>query len=132
MDRFCLATCIGLAFVWNSGCGPAPRPQAPTAAVTGTVNMDGEPVPTGEVHFGMLGVPPRLLEITDGTFSGEAPVGENQVEVYIYKEEPNPRYPDNPTKTNTVPNKYWGPRTILKATVEDGGPNDFNFDVTSK
>ena len=134
MYRFPLVVFIGLAIVWNSGCSPAPKKGPPPAApVKGTINIDGKPVPTGEIHFGMLGVPPKVLTITDGTFSGEAPIGENQVEVYIYKEgPPTPRYPDVPTKINTVPDKYWGPKTVLKATVNDGGPNEFDFDITSE
>ena len=35
-------------------------------------------------------------------------------------------------KVNTVPRKYWGPETTLKATVEASGPNEFKFDITSK
>jgi hypothetical protein len=132
MGQTRIACFIGLAVLWNSGCAPAPRVEAPTTSVKGTINIDGKPVPTGEIHFGMIGVPPRVSKITDGTYSGEAPVGENQVEVYIYKEEPNPRYPDNPTKVNTLPPKYWGPKTTLKATVKAEGPNDFKFDVTSR
>ena len=120
MDRLRLAICIGLA------------PETPTVSVQGTINIDGKPVPTGELHFGMLGVAPMVSKITDGTYSGVAPVGENQVEVYIYKEEPNPRYPETPIKTNTVPAKYWGPKTTLKATVKADGQNEFSFDITSQ
>jgi hypothetical protein len=133
MERFCPVTCLSLAILMASGCTPAPPPKTPTASVSGTIILDGNPVPTGEIHFGMLGVPPRVLKIADGAYSGEAPVGENQVEVYIYKEgPPNPRYPDDPPKMNTVPNKYWGPKTTLKASVKDGEPNKFTFDLKSK
>ena len=134
MYRFLLAIGIGLAIVWSSGCsGPPPKGLPPATSVKGTINMDGKPVPAGEIHFGMLGVPPRALKITDGTFSGEAPIGNNQVEVYIYVEGPaNPRYPDVPTKINTVPKKYWGATTTLKATVDASGQKEFHFDITSK
>ena len=95
--------------------------------------MDGKPLPTGEIHFGILGDPPRALKVTDGAFSGEAPIGKNQVEVYVYVDGPrNPRYPETPNKINITPSKYWGASTILKATVEASGKNEFHFDITSK
>jgi hypothetical protein len=132
MNRLGLAVCLGLAIVLNSGCGPKGPPQAPVAKVKGTVNIDGKPIPTGEIHFGMLGVPPKVSKITEGKYEGEAPVGDNKVEVFIYKEEPNPRYPDNPFKINTVPDKYSGPKTTLKASVQVGETNEFPFEITSK
>ena len=133
MYRFCLAICLGLTIVWTFGCAPAPKGAAPAAPVKGTVNMDGKPVPKGDISFGVLGVPPKVMQITDGTYSGEAPIGQNQVEVFIYVEgPPNPRYPDVPTKTNITPDTYWGPRTTLSANVTKAGPNEFKFDLTSK
>lgn len=134
MYRFLLAIGVALAIVWNCGCsGPPPKGLPPATSVKGTVNMDGKPVPTGEIHFSVLGAPPSLLKITDGTFSGEAPIGNDQVEVYIYVDgPPNPKYPGVPIKVNIVPNKYWGARTVLKATVKAGERNEFNFDITAK
>lgn len=133
MYRLCLALGFGLALVWNFGCTPAPRGAAPAAHVKGTVHIDGKPVPTGEIHFGMTGVPPRVLKISDGGFSGEAPIGKNQVEVFIYVEEPpSEKYPGTPTKKNTTPDKYWGPNTTLEATVNAKGTNEFKFAITSK
>src|SRR5689334_20819800 len=105
MNRLALAVCLGLAIGVNSGCSKGP-PPIQIAKVKGTVNIDGKPVPTGEIHFGILGEAPRVSKIAEGKFEGEAPVGENKVEVFIYKEVPTPRYPDNPTKMNTLPEKY--------------------------
>lgn len=133
MHRLRLAICIGLTIIGMSGCTPAPEPPDPTTPVKGTISLDGKPVPTGEIHFGALGVPPKVLTITDGAFAGDGPVGDNHVEVFIYEEgPPNPRYPDVPTKTNTVPAKYWGPNTVLKATIREDEPNEFRFEMTSK
>ena len=112
MYRPCLAICFSLALVWNIGCTPPPKGAAPAASVKGTANIDGKPIPTGEIHFGMMGVPPRVLKITDGTFSGQAPIGKNQVEVFIYAEgPPSEKYGGTSTKKNTTPEKYWGPNT---------------------
>src|SRR5262249_48992096 len=91
MYRLCLAVGLVVALAWTFGCGPPPRPGLPPAAnVTGTIKMDGKPLPTGELHFGIPGAPPQVLEIKNGTFSGEAPIGKNQVELFIWFEKPNP------------------------------------------
>ena len=133
MYRTCLAICCAVALVWGLGCGSAPPGAAPAAPVKGTVTLDGKALPTGEVHFSMPGVPPKVLEVKDGTFSGEAPVGKNQVEVFVYTEGPaSTKYGGVRPKINTTPERYWGPKTELSAPVEAGGTNDFKFDITSK
>ncbi len=135
MSRLCLAIGFVLALVCNFGCGSGQKGAAPAAKVKGTITIDGKPIPTGEIHFGMTGVPPRALEIKDGTFAGEAPIGNNLVEVFIYVEGPPPekdKYGGIRSKTNTVPEKYWGPNTSLKATVDANGPNEFKFEITSR
>jgi len=133
MYRCCLTSCFVFALVWSCGCGSGKSSTAPTATVKGTVNIDKKPVPTGEIHFGMPGVPPRVLEIKDGNFSGEVPAGKNQVEVYIYVEGPaSTKYGGERSKQNTTPQKYWGPNTILSAQVNPGEANEFKFDITSK
>ncbi|MDB5335605.1 MAG: hypothetical protein JWN70_1224 [Planctomycetaceae bacterium] len=133
MDRFRLAVCIGLMIFWNAGCTPEREPPAEASKVKGTVSLDGKPVPTGEVHFVQIGVPPAVLNIKDGSFEGDAPTGDNQVEIFIYVEgPPNPRYPETPTKTNVSPEKYWGPKTALKADVSPTEPNEFKFEMSSK
>jgi hypothetical protein len=133
MNRLCLTIGCALAIVVNFGCTPPPSGPAPAAKVKGTANIDGKPIPTGEIHFGRMGVPPRVLKITAGTFEGEAPIGKNQVEVFIYIEgPPSAKYPDTPSKKNTTPERYWGPNTILDVTVNASGTNEFKFDITSK
>jgi hypothetical protein len=133
MDRFCFTLCVGLALVWNVGCAPEQKGAAPAANVKGTVHIDGKPVATGEIHFGMTGVPPSVLQISDGTFSGEAPVGQNQVEVFIYVEgPPSAKYGGTRSKRNITPERYWGPNTVLNATVNADGTNEFKFDITSR
>lgn len=114
--------------IWNSGCGPAiPKPPE-AASVDGTITLNDKPVRNGEIHFSMLGAPPAVLEIDGGSFSGEVPVGEHQVEVYIYVVgPPNPRFPDEPARKNVAPEKYWGPKTILKEMVKAGEVNTFKF-----
>ncbi len=133
MSRSCLATCVVLALVGHPGCGPAKPTAGAVANVRGTVSIDGKLVPAGEIHFGMLGVSPKILEIHNGAFAGEAPVGNNQVEVFIYVEGPPvEKYGGARQKQNTTLPKYWGPNTTLSAEVSASGPNEFKFDITSK
>jgi len=133
MDRSCLAPWLVLALAWGPGCSPAVNPPPPSARVKGTIELDGKPVPTGELHFGRPGVPPGVVAVTDGTFSGDAPVGKNKVEFYHYVDGPSSaKYGGVATKTNSAPGKYWGPNTVLEATVEAGGDNDFKFTLSSK
>jgi hypothetical protein len=133
MYRLPFAICLSLALAWSIGCGSSQPGGPPVAPVTGIVNLEGKPVPSGEIHFGIPGVPPKVLEIKNGTFSGVAPVGKNHVEVFIYVEgAPVQKYGGTPTKTNTTLPKYWGPNSILAATVEAAGTNDFQFALTSK
>lgn len=133
MSRFCLALCIGLSILGNSGCGGGAKAPVvdPVAPVKGTITLDGKPLPTGELHFSTLGVPPSVLQVKDGAFAGNAPIGEDLVEAYIFIEGPvNSKYPEVPTKVNTAPVKYSGPKSLLKATVTKAGPNEFKFAMT--
>ena len=133
MTRLFLAQGVLLALVVSSGCVAEPKGAAPAAKVNGTVKMDGKLVPSGEIHFSIPGYPPRALEIQDGSYSGEAPIGKNAVEVYIFVEGPPiERYGGKRLRTNTTPSKYWGAETTLDATVEAGGANAFDFQLTSK
>ncbi len=133
MFRSFLATGSLFTFVLCMGCTQPPKGAAPAVQVTGTVKMDGKAVPTGEINFTVDGFPPRILEIKDGAFAGEAGIGKNQVEVFIFVESaPMPKYGGQRLKTNTTSEKYWGPNTILDAKVEAGAANEFKFDLVSK
>lgn len=134
MSRSCLATCSALALVLTFGCAGRTGP-APTADVKGTINMDGKPLPAGELHFSIPGYPPSVLKVSDGTFKGQAPIGQNKVELFIYVDDkPNPKYTEGggTGKINTAPGKYWGPNTELDAGVSATATNDFKFDLKSK
>lgn len=134
MPRLCLAIWFALTLVWAGGCAGRSGP-APTADVKGTIVLDGKPLPTGELHFSIPGSPPSVLKVKDGTFAGQAPVGQNKVELFIYVDAPlNPKYKggDATDKVNTAPGKYWGPNTALDAGVSATTANDFKFNVSSK
>lgn len=132
VTRICAVCFFCFLVLVASGCNSAPKGGAPAAKVKGVANIDTKPIATGEVHFSVPEFPPRVIEIKDGKFEGEAPVGKNKVEVFIYKETKSEKYGGTPAKSNTVPEKYWGADTMLSATVEAGGANEFKFDITSK
>jgi hypothetical protein len=118
---------IGLA-----GCAPQNAPPPPTAPVKGVVHLDGKPMSQGQVRFSVLGFPPKVIEINDGTFSGEAYAGENKVEVVLLKEgPPDSTDPNIKTMINQVDPKYSGAETLLKATIPREGASDLKFEVTS-
>jgi hypothetical protein len=133
MNRIHAAIACALLTISASGCG-SDRPAPPTSVnVKGTVYLDSKRVATAEIHFSVEGVPPRVMPVKDGTFAGDAPAGKNKVEVYIYVDgPPSEKYPGTVTKINVSPERYWGASTVLGANVEEGGANEFKFDLTSE
>lgn len=135
MRRFWLASGFILVFLGSFGCtSPDDRKgAAPAAKVTGTITMNGKALPAGEIHFSVEGYPPRVLEIKDGKYEGEAPIGKNEVQVFIFIEGPPiERYGGQRIKTNIAPPEYWGPKTTLGAIVEADGANEFKFALKSR
>ena len=132
MYRCPILISLGLAYLCCVGC-ESERKSAPTAAVKGTVRLDGEPMKSGEITFSVPGEPVRVLPITNGTFSGEAFQGKNRVEVNLFtKGPPIENDPSNePTRINTVAPEF-NNNTGLSADVTAGGANDFTIEVTSK
>jgi hypothetical protein len=122
-----------LAALAFPGCSSSTPQATPKVAVKGTVTLDGKPMPEGEIRFMMKGESPVNMEVKEGAFSGEVPVGQHKVELAVYKEgKPTTTSPKTPTKVNSLPEKYWGPRTTLSADVTAGGANDLKFTATSK
>ncbi len=133
MSRVCLTICLSLFLFCHIGCAPAKDGAVPAAKIKGEIKMDGQPIPSGEIHFGMAGVPPKVLQITNGAFEGEAPIGKNKVEVFILVDgPPSEKYPGVTTKKNIAPEKYWGAQSTLEATVSASGTEPIKFDITSK
>jgi hypothetical protein len=120
----------------SAGCGGKPSPP-PVAEVKGKVTLDGTPLASGKIVFdGGPGVPAAELDIKDGTYSGQVQVGSKTVRISAYKAAPPqkgpPKGPGYDTmQVNTLPAKY---NTASKETreVKEGGPNEFDFAVTSK
>lgn len=132
MHRVFCASFIFSAAVWLSGCGGGSTNKEPALAkVSGTIKLNGKPMAGGEVRFGVPGYPMKSMPISGGSYSGEASVGKNKVEVVWDKDgPPNPTDPTTKMKVNAVNSTFSGPSTILNADVKEGD-NKFNFDVTS-
>ncbi len=131
MTRRRLVAWIVLPIAWSLGCTPERPAPPPAAPVKGTVRMDGKPLPAAELHFTANGVPPAVLAVKDGQFAGEVSVGKYQVELVMNAEGPPvEKYGGARMTTNVAPQKYWGPKTTLAATVAAGEPNEFKFDLS--
>src|SRR3954466_5874702 len=102
------------------------------APARGTVNLDGKPMPGGEIRFTVPGQPTEAIEIKDGAFSGQASMGRNRVEV-VWEQDgpPNPMDPSTRIKANTVSAQFFGEGSPLSSDVGSKGAADLKFDVTS-
>ncbi|MBO0698962.1 MAG: hypothetical protein J2P46_11255 [Zavarzinella sp.] len=127
--------CIGLvaALPWClSGCQNSAQTAPAQAKVSGTVNVDGKPMESGQILFNVGGQAPRTLEVKNGAFSGEVFTGKNRVEVVLLKEgPPNPMDPKTRIQVNSIAPEFWGPNTTLHADVTSSGATGLQFDVRS-
>ena len=112
------------------GCG---QKSAPMATVSGKVNLDGKPLPEGEITFLGPGGAPIILPIKDGAYSGKVAAGKNRVEIRAYKAGPPMSTAPNgpPTKVNYLPERYSG-QSKLEADVAPSGGDIPPFEITSR
>jgi hypothetical protein len=134
MRDFAIAASVCLMAAGIAGCAPKPRQPTPTSAVKGIVNLDGKPMPAGEIWFSVSGDPPAVLPISNGAYAGKVHIGKNLVEVFAYIDGPPRSTEPNgpPSKINTIPSTFNGPESTLSAQVTKDGANDFKFDITSQ
>lgn len=130
-----------------AGCdsGSSEVDPLPRLTVSGTVTLDGKPLPEGKLQFmpdssgsGVM----TVGEINDGKFSieqAQGPVpGKYRVMISsrpVYKVNPgeNPGSAPNPGPgPEKVPRRYSGKSPELEAEVTAGSPNSFEFNLTSK
>lgn len=119
-----------------TGCGrkgPPPRKMVP---VSGTIMLDGRPLPDGFISL----VSPtkgdfETFPIREGKFKGKAGLGVRTVEIIAIRDaQPQPvrggavQGPPAATRTNYLPAKY-STASTLRADVTEGGPNVFTFDL---
>jgi hypothetical protein len=118
-----------------SGCG-APSGPAPVSQVTvaGTVNLDGKPMPDGQIVFTSPGMSGALIPIKDGKFEGKSGTGDKKPEIRAFRTSAPVMMGDKPGPTveeNYIPARY---NIDSKQTVkiEAAGRKDLTFDVESK
>src|SRR5262245_53862157 len=72
----CLTYCL-------TGCAES---KAPMVAVSGTVELDGKPMPEGAVTLiAETGDVPQTLDVKEGKFEGKSSVGKKRVEIRAYR-----------------------------------------------
>lgn len=126
-----------------SGCGRDDGPA--TYQVSGTVTLDGKPVEDGQIVFRAVGGTDKAYagKVTNGTFSFPSTAGQKQVEISSLQEATakkgmiggisgDPVSPENPAVvvTEKIPARY-NAQTTLTADVTSGGPNKFDFELTT-
>jgi hypothetical protein len=124
-----LAVALGLG-----GCGSRGRPAPKRVPVNGTVTLNGQPMADGTIYFKTIGTGAvDGIEIKGGKFEGGAQTGDRRVEISQFREEGyiNMGFGKIPNKVDKIPTRY-NKKSTLKATVKDGGPNEFHFEVTSR
>lgn len=126
-----VAVCGSLSL---TGCGGSGGPA--TYTVSGTVTLDGAPVPTGKIAFRDPegAVASAGGDITDGQFTIKSQPGRKQVEITAHREtgefdESNPGE-KIPLREQYIPARY-NSETTLEEEVQ-AGSNQFTFELTSE
>lgn len=121
-----------------SGCG---KSGIDREAVSGAVTLDGKPLASGSILFTPEGVGPTVGgEIENGQYNLSRAIGPSpgSYRVQIQSWQPAGRtIRDEATGTagqdlvSIIPRRY-NDRTELKATIEKGAPNNFDYALESK
>ena len=141
MQTICLrfvTACVGFGFLMAAGCGGGGSADAPDlGVVTGTITLDGKPLPGATVGF----LSTSEQRVSTGKTDSEghytmflrndikgAPLGQNSVTVstVVLGDDSVP----GSGKPETLPAKY-NSKTTLSADVEPG-ENTINFALDSK
>jgi hypothetical protein len=124
------------------GCGRA-SDGIDRRAVSGSVTLDGKPLPTGSITFNPDGPGPSAGgTVTDGRYAIARPDGPapGRYKVYVHSlartgrkipDSDGPRGSTVDEMKNIVPERY-NLRTELEAQVQKEGENRFDFELTTK
>jgi hypothetical protein len=117
-----------------AGCGPA---AVQTGMVSGTVTLDGNPMPEGDVFFKGPDSKMGTFSVVNGQFSGECQPGSYRVEIMAYRNEAPPADPtgyvpptESVSKVNFLPAAF-NTDSTMTAEVKAGENNEFKFEVKS-
>jgi hypothetical protein len=123
-----LTACLVLA-----GCSGEGKPAVARYPVSGTVSLDGSPLPEGRITFvSVSSGHADAMAINDGRFEGKAAAGERRVEFSVVKNV-KASGPPIPGMPETVPQEslpaHCNSESKHKATIVPDGVNDFTFDL---
>ena len=129
-----VSAALAAVVVWGAGCGRS-GPTVARGTVSGTVTVDGKPVPHGSISFypdkdaGVKG-PMAGATIKDGkytTASGKGPVvGSNIVRVYAYTEDLQTA--TDPESVESLLDEQFNANSQKKVTITAGSQTlDFNL-----
>jgi hypothetical protein len=103
--------------------------------VSGTVLLDGSPMPEGEISFITEGEPPAIGTIRNGAFEADVKPGKRRVEVRRWETVAAPKETtikaEAPNRINKLPPRF-NDASTLAAVVKAEGGNEFKFEVSSK
>ncbi len=128
------AFCVAFALVIASGCGES-GPK--TVTITGTVSLDGTPIPEGDILFrdaaGNAGS--CAAKITNGAYEMDSTLGAKKVEIRAMREVPGKMDESNPGESVPmqemyIPKKY-NTESELTADVSESGQVDFELESGS-
>jgi hypothetical protein len=122
---------VTVASLLPFGCSTGTR----TYKVSGTVTLDDQPLPEGEILFipadGKLG--PEPGKIKDGRFESKAKAGKNRVEISASKILPGGvrGAGGEPVPEEYIPERY-NVQSVLAEEVKADGENRYEFKLQSK
>jgi hypothetical protein len=122
---------VAAALLAVAGCDSTPK----TYPVTGTVTLDGQPIPDGDIIFlpADTAVAPEPGKIVGGRYTLNARVGVKKVSISASKIIPGGARGggNEPVPEEYVPERY-NDLTELTAEVVPDGTNTFDFRLTTK
>jgi hypothetical protein len=98
--------------------------EVPRYPVSGTVTLDGKPLPEGRIYFKTVADGSvEVMDIKDGRFEGTAEAGDRRVEIrsYVTVKDPMGDY-----LKNTLPGRY-NTESKITAVITKDGPNQMQF-----
>jgi hypothetical protein len=102
--------------------------------ISGTVNVDGKPLPEGSISFvGDQGTVPDVLTIQNGAFEGKVKPGKKKVEIRGFRAAKAPPTATEPEdfKENYIAEEF-NAKSKLTAEVTESGVDPNTFDVKAK
>jgi hypothetical protein len=130
MARWFLVACGVLSLQLLVGCTSSPPP----VAISGTVTVDGKPLPEGDIILTGEGTAPETFQIKDGKFEGQAKIGKKRVEIHAMKKGEPTKMGDKvieASPVNYLPARY-NTESKITAEVTASGLNPNKFETKSE